>query len=272
MFRYLVVFLLAPAAIGFAQMVSFDGTSFPEEQCDWIRRDFPYPADRWIDDGWLVQYAEIVAEDPPFFGEQDYYEHSMAAFTGADTYVEWVMVTDGPAAFGAIAPAALVAANDSGVAYHFVIGEDRLAFTRGAQDPFVVVDLDPGPHLFRLELRGTESYRFMIDGVEIDAGVPAGPFPTPDSMIVFGARAAIEASTTRWDYVRVGVIPADASGDFDGDADLDLDDYSFFRECLSANGPGSDAWAGCLFADMDEDGDVDLQDFALFQRAFTGGE
>ncbi len=51
MSRYSIVFLLASAVSGFAQTVTFNGTFFPEEQGDWIRRETSYPADRWIDDG-----------------------------------------------------------------------------------------------------------------------------------------------------------------------------------------------------------------------------
>ena len=206
MSRYALLCLLAPAASGFAQTVTYDGTSFPEEQGDWIRNEFPYPSDRWIDGGWLVQYAEIADKGPPVIGERDSYVHPLAPLTATDTYVEWVMLTDGPPAFGAIAPAVLVVANDSGVFYHFIIAEDSLQFNRGYQFPLIHVDFDPGPHLFRLELRGTDSYRFTMDAVEIDTGVPEGPFPTPDSRITFGARAAIEASTTRWDYVVVAPL------------------------------------------------------------------
>jgi hypothetical protein len=70
------------------------------------------------------------------------------------------------------------------------------------------VDIEPGiPHTYRLELFGSEFYSWSIDGQIIDAGVPEGAYPTSDSAIVFGARAAIEDSTTRWDYIRLGVIP-----------------------------------------------------------------
>ena len=96
MSRYTIVFLLASAASGFAQTVTYDGTSFPEEQGDWIRNEFPYPSDRWIDGGWLVQYAEIADKGLQVVGERDSYEHSLAALTGTGTYIEWVMVTDGP--------------------------------------------------------------------------------------------------------------------------------------------------------------------------------
>jgi len=64
-------------------------------------------------------------------------------------------------------------------------------------------------------------------------------------------------STTRWDYIRYGTIPDDASGDFDSDGDVDADDAYFFVDCLL--GPGS-LWPGCAWADMNADGD-DVQAF-----------
>ncbi|HNQ23244.1 MAG TPA: hypothetical protein PKK06_09140 [Phycisphaerae bacterium] len=67
-----------------------------------------------------------------------------------------------------------------------------------------------------------------------------------------------------------------AGGDFDGDSDVDVDDYVDFIECLTGpNGslnshiPG---WvAACLEAfDANADGDVDLADYAEFAASFTG--
>ena len=63
-----------------------------------------------------------------------------------------------------------------------------------------------------------------------------------------------------------GVIPADGSGDFDSDDDVDLDDYYFFQDCVTD--PNTDAGPGCVWADFDFD--VDLIDFSHFQAAFTG--
>lgn len=68
-----------------------------------------------------------------------------------------------------------------------------------------------------------------------------------------------------------------APGDFDGDGDVDLDDFLNFADCLA----GADAVPAptlpsvtgqdCLAAfDLDGDSDVDLQDFHGFQRAFGG--
>ncbi|MGB2987988.1 MAG: hypothetical protein WBE26_19135, partial [Phycisphaerae bacterium] len=63
-------------------------------------------------------------------------------------------------------------------------------------------------------------------------------------------------------------------GDFDGDDDVDLDDYFFLEICLSICGPGGDpGFQECVdIFDLDDipDGDVDLEDFAAWQRLFTG--
>ena len=62
-------------------------------------------------------------------------------------------------------------------------------------------------------------------------------------------------------------------GDFDGDGDVDLDDYAVFAACL--NGPEvSTPPAGCTpeefdLADLLGDNDVDLGDFGEFCQAFS---
>jgi len=57
-------------------------------------------------------------------------------------------------------------------------------------------------------------------------------------------------------------------GDFDGDGDVDLDDYEVINDCLE--GPEGPLPPECAPADLDGDQDVDLEDFAEFQRSFTG--
>jgi hypothetical protein len=65
--------------------------------------------------------------------------------------------------------------------------------------------------------------------------------------------------------VRDSALP----GDFDGDGDVDLEDYAEFPACMS--GPDLDPGPeGCDAFDFEFDLDVDLLDFASFQAAFTG--
>jgi photosystem II stability/assembly factor-like uncharacterized protein len=58
-------------------------------------------------------------------------------------------------------------------------------------------------------------------------------------------------------------------GDFDKDADVDLEDYAHWDDCMTGpdNGPIAD---GCEPFDSEPDDDVDLRDFAEFQVVFGG--
>ena len=75
-----------------------------------------------------------------------------------------------------------------------------------------------------------------------------------------------------------GYTRSAGSGDFNSDAEIGLDDFYLFHECLTNDrlgingGPDEDAGPGCRFADFDDDTDVDLLDFAEFQLAVTGSE
>jgi hypothetical protein len=63
------------------------------------------------------------------------------------------------------------------------------------------------------------------------------------------------------------------SGDFDGDADIDIGDYTGLFDCLTGPcvAPPCDAASYvepcCAIGDFDADGDVDLRDFGAFQAA-----
>jgi hypothetical protein len=66
-----------------------------------------------------------------------------------------------------------------------------------------------------------------------------------------------------------GSAPLPAPGDFDGDADVDLEDFLYFQGCF--NGPNHPpSQVGCEEADLDGDTDVDLADFLIFQGCFNG--
>jgi Zn-dependent metalloprotease len=56
--------------------------------------------------------------------------------------------------------------------------------------------------------------------------------------------------------------------DFDGDRDVDADDYMLFEAC--ASGPDIPYAGDCSSADFDTDNDVDQSDFGVFQRCLSG--
>ncbi|MEK7731196.1 MAG: hypothetical protein AAB363_04995, partial [Planctomycetota bacterium] len=62
----------------------------------------------------------------------------------------------------------------------------------------------------------------------------------------------------------------DTFGDFDGDGDVDLFDYTAFQICLSFSGLHSTTPLPCYVFDSDGDLDIDQFDVAAFLNAFTG--
>ena len=70
-----------------------------------------------------------------------------------------------------------------------------------------------------------------------------------------------------YEPTRVTVALAEP-GDCNEDCAVDLDDITWWSDCMA--GPGVAAPGGCECADADEDGDVDLADYAEMQRRFGG--
>ncbi len=66
--------------------------------------------------------------------------------------------------------------------------------------------------------------------------------------------------------VKVRNVP----GDFDGDQDVDQDDFGHFQACYS--GSGAYAGPGCEDAALDGDGDVDEDDFIVFVSCLSGAD
>ena len=62
-----------------------------------------------------------------------------------------------------------------------------------------------------------------------------------------------------------------ATGDYDNDGDVDMDDYLEFPGCMSGPDPAVPPSPECLSAfDSDSDDDVDLEDFQAFTLSYTG--
>jgi hypothetical protein len=61
---------------------------------------------------------------------------------------------------------------------------------------------------------------------------------------------------------------AGLAADFDGDGDVDQQDFGFLQRCLS--GSGVIPAPGCGFADLNSDGDVGPLDLAIFERCLSG--
>jgi len=261
-----------------AQTVAYEGNDWPEN-VGWIRASFCNPPRTLIDD-WLQQRVGPCPGDPLPGGQQESFRRGLGEFVGyASVFLEWRMVTDGPSSeIIGVAPASIVMAGNFGTNYHFTIARDQVRMIRDNLLPILYEPLSPDlPHTIRLELRTDASYALYVDSRVVEEGVPEGPFPQNDSAVIsFRAKCWYEPSNTSWDYVRFGVIPDDASGDFDNEDDVDLRDFYFFHECLTndrigiSGGPNADAGTGCRWADFDGDDDVDLADVAAFQISFTG--
>lgn len=232
----------------------------------------------WNEDGWYHQQLDHDACPPGPEGAFDGYTRSLESFNGlAPFFAEFRLDTDGDRSgifYGS--PLVLAVDNIFGVLYHFRVARDLVTFFRDVSLPGWLIDIEPGvPHTYRIELYA-DRYAFYIDAYLIDEGVPEGPFPAHDSRITWQGESWNLPCENAWDYIRYGVIPADGSGDYDGDGAVTGDDFYFFQECLSNDRPGihggpeSDAGPGCRFVDFDSDGDSDLRDFAEFQSVFGG--
>lgn len=69
------------------------------------------------------------------------------------------------------------------------------------------------------------------------------------------------------------LVPEYDKGDYDGDGDVDHQDFQNFQRCFAAEpyqGPEGGLHVGCSVFDFDDDVDLDLTDYAAFQAAFTG--
>ena len=179
-----VIELFLMAALGSADVLSYEATSsFPEAQ-GWVHDTFCTP-ERWLENGWLVQHVEVSCGGPPG-GDKDRYERSLAEFAGADKFFfQWRMQTDGDRSeIGGVSPSSFTTADLFGVSYHFTIARDQVRLIRDNFLPITYVDVSPEvPHVYRLELYGENWYVWYIDTTLVDAGIPEGAYPTPTGVL-----------------------------------------------------------------------------------------
>lgn len=58
--------------------------------------------------------------------------------------------------------------------------------------------------------------------------------------------------------------------DFNGDGDVDPDDFAIFDSCFSGPAIPHNGTPNCVKADTELDSDVDQSDFGIFQRCYSG--
>ncbi len=98
------------------------------------------------------------------------------------------------------------------------------------------------------------------------AGLAAG---THNATITISDPAATNHPQTIGVTVTVASGPPPVPGDFDGDEDVDLEDYGRFQACYTGPGVAQED-ANCADAKLDGDVDVDGDDFGVFQGCLSG--
>ncbi len=254
-----------------AQLVLFEGDQLPEH-VDWRRRPVLFPSDRWNDVGWFVQQTAALSE-PPYEPEQDIYDRSIADFSASSAFfVEWRILTDGPrAGIPSGAPAGLTASGTSGVFYHFTLAADQIRLVNSQLDA-ILFEIEPGTaHTIRLEVRDT-NYRVLIDGQQAYGGTTPIRYPTSDSVIVFWARALGEVATTRWDYIRYGVIPDAEPADVNCDGLINLFDVDPFILAMFDPAAYATTYPNCdpSLADVNRNGVIEFFDIDPFVDCVLG--
>jgi len=216
----LVAAVVLPAVPGWAQMVSYEGDSFPEEQ-GWERRPRPRLCERWLEEGWLYFECESLDKNP-CGGEDDFYRWDIADWANAPRFVlEGRIATNGPnSELIAVAPASLVASGTSGIRFHTTVSRDEAIFFWDPDVYAVIVSLDPKvSHEFRVDVYGGFWFEWSVDGVVHEWGSVGRQYPTADSFIIWGVRAACFDNLSAFDFVRFGT-PDEAPVECDAVRDL----------------------------------------------------
>lgn len=235
----------------------------------------------WQLDGLVTRVVHWVWNDPPCW--RNGYDCESNATLAVDAIMVDSYVPDGqPLTLGFKCPAT---------------GQirDRVHILQGEPYTVVVTRADSQPYSGFLELqvggasagpwRDLEWKPIYVSRGMVTIGPAAYGTPQP-SKLVFSARPYLansslnalapalngtlvpNASTAAYSNDVTFVLSLVRS-DFDGDKDVDPDDFGYFQSCMS--GPGMPLTnPSCCDADYDGDGDVDLTDFGRFQRCLSG--
>ncbi len=128
---------------------------------------------------------------------------------------------------------------------------------------------------------GTVSYRWQKNGVDLNNGGTMSGVTTPTLQITDFAPLD-EGSYRCMVSADCGSLPSDVAlldvytpppipGDFDGDGDVDLDDFAFLQACFTGSGVAP-TQPQCNDADFDVDEDVDAVDLNRFLNCFSGAD
>ena len=176
--------------------ITYEGNDLPENE-GWTRFTGSGGADRWIEDGALV----IDSLDDVHIHDVAVMDHWMDPDPGELFVAEWRLLVDegsgdhdaGVGIARSFAPGYVV----------FLFGPD---IARDEQD-LVSFPVEPGIfHTYRFESHDMVDYELFIDGQSVHEGT----FMTAasnQSSIGFGDMIDGQASLSRWDYLRFGVVP-----------------------------------------------------------------
>jgi hypothetical protein len=142
----------------------------------------------------------------------------------------------------------------------------------------------PGWGLFQLSRQPVEGIEYVtVDGTPLDADqftfdavhgwVSVGVEPTASVTVAYSYSLKPDMAVTNWDDSRGNYLHYNANdvvwfGDFDGDGDVDSDDFEQFELCFTGVG-GGPVVPECRPGDFDLDDDIDCDDWFGFGEAWT---
>ncbi|UCD30301.1 MAG: PKD domain-containing protein [Planctomycetota bacterium] len=114
------------------------------------------------------------------------------------------------------------------------------------------------------------AWDFFNDGSRTATGVTAGYTYRSSITRNFTAKLTVTDDDTYSDSETVIItVQPGQIGDFDGDGDVDQEDFGHFQACMTGTGNQQNGW-DCLDTLLDTDDDVDLVDFGIFQGCMNG--